>query len=166
MLWAEYPESEVAFRLESHELQQMNRYTESDRLAEERLQRIPDDIQALRTQFEVAMGRGDYATADEWNTKTMNHEMAVAQDFNSAAWKALFTGKVTQADMDYALRAMQLAEDETSIMHTLACLYIEQDNGPKATVILCDQWTLCDFRNPTGTIGMHSADLRNFTASA
>lgn len=148
LLVNEYPESEEAFQIETRELMQMNRHAEMDKAAGERLQRIPDDIQAMRTHLEAAMGREDYVAASVWNKKIISHDKASANDLNSAAWNVLFTGKVTQADVEFALKALELSPDETSTMHTLACLYAEMGNAPKATEILLRSMDLLNLDEP------------------
>ncbi len=55
---------------------------------------------------------------------------------NNIAWYALFTGKVDQADIDTAIKSTQLAKDDPSILHTLACLYAEEGKTKEAHDLL------------------------------
>ena len=148
LLADEYPESEEAFQIEANELLQLKKFAEAEKASEERLKRIPDDLQAMRIHVEAAMGREDYAAAHDWSMKLISNEKATSTDLNTAAWDALFTGKVSQTDIDYALNALQLNQEDTSTMHTLACLYGEQGNASKATEILLRSMDLMNIAEP------------------
>jgi tetratricopeptide (TPR) repeat protein len=148
LLVNEYPESEEAFQLEAHELLQLNKYAEAERAADDRLKRIPDDLEAMRIHLEAAMGREDYSSARDWSMKLLNNQRAISIDLNSVAWDALFTGKISPADIDQALNALQLNQDDPSTMHTLACLYSEQGNASKAAEILARSMDLLNMAEP------------------
>jgi tetratricopeptide (TPR) repeat protein len=94
------------------------------------------------------MGREDYSSARDWSMKLLNNQRAISIDLNSVAWDALFTGKISPADIDQALNALQLNQDDPSTMHTLACLYSEQGNASKAAEILARSMDLLNMAEP------------------
>jgi hypothetical protein len=50
---------------------------------------------------------------------------AQAQDLNRMSWYAIFGGTVAPSDVEDALKGSQINEEDTSMLHTLGCVYAE-----------------------------------------
>lgn len=133
----QYPESRREFFDQGWALRGLGRFQDADTLAEDRLKRIPDDIDAQQELVASAMAREDYNLAHERGLKILASGKADASDLNLNAWISLFTGKVTQQDLANATEAAQLSQnDNTSILHTLGCVYAELGKTKEAREVL------------------------------
>jgi tetratricopeptide (TPR) repeat protein len=132
----QYPESRREFLDQGFALRGLGRFQDADALAQERLKRIPDDIDAQRELVASAVAREDYDLAHGLSLKIVASDKAVAYDLNLAAWTALFTGRVTQEDLANATRAVQLSQNEPSHLHTLGCIYVEMGRTKEAREVL------------------------------
>lgn len=135
-LAAQYPESRRIFLNESFELRALSHFDEADRLAEDRLQRMPGDIDAMRALADSASIRGDYVKAHALGQRILAEGKAEAQDLNNIAWLSLFVGKVESADIEDALKATQLSQNNASYLHTLGCIYAEVGKTKEAREVL------------------------------
>ncbi|MGA2570335.1 MAG: DUF3857 domain-containing protein [Terracidiphilus sp.] len=139
------PESKEAFVDNAYALMGLGRYDEAIALADERLKLLENDTDALSMKVQIEADRGNYPAASEWAKKLADLGNADAMLLNNVAWDALFTGKVSQDDVDKAIRATQMQKDAPSILHTLACLYAEVGNTKDAHDVLLramDDWDL------------------------
>jgi len=132
----QYPESRREFLDQGFGLRGLGRFQDADALAQDRLKRIPDDIDAQRELLASALAREDYDLAHGLSLKIVASDTAVAYDLNLAAWTALFTGKVTQEDLANATRAVQLSQNDPYILHTLGCIYAEMEKTKEAREVL------------------------------
>jgi len=132
----QYPESRRVFMLKSAQLRILGRPDESDRLAEERLHRNPEDLDALRILVWGAQDREDYSKAHELAQNIIDAGKAEPDDLNNIAWQALFTGKVGRPDIEDALKAAQLSQNNPGILHTLGCVYAETGKTKEAREVL------------------------------
>ena len=121
----QYPESARMFNVESFDLRALGRFEAADKLAADRLHRTPDDIDAMRALVWNAITREDYVKAHTLAQSIIGEGKAEAQDLNTTAWGSLFTPKVDPSDVEAALKATQLSDNNTSYSHTLGCLYLE-----------------------------------------
>jgi tetratricopeptide (TPR) repeat protein len=144
----QYPDSEMAFFNQSFDLRALGRFEEADRLAAERLKRIPGDIAAMRVLVWSAAARGDYLKAHALAQNIIDEGKAEAQDLNSIAWYSLFTGKVEPADVEDALKAAELSKDNTSVLHTLGCVYAEVGKTKEAREVLIQSMDLLNLDEP------------------
>jgi predicted Zn-dependent protease len=144
----QYPASDVAFTGQSLNLRALRRFDEADRLAAERLQRIPRDLAAMRALVYSASGRGDYVRAHRLGQNILDEGKAVPQDLNDIAWNSLFTGEVEPADIEDALKAAQLSENSAPILHTLACVYAEVGRVKEAREVLIRSMDSLDLDEP------------------
>ena len=139
------PESKVAFLENGTALIGLGRYDEAMALADERLKLFDNDTDALRMKMRVEADRGNYAAAIEWAKKIIALGQEDAWLLNNAAWDAIFSGKVSQEDVDRAIRATQMKKDSPSYLHTLACVYAETGDTKDAHDLLLramDDWNL------------------------
>ena len=114
----------------------MGRFEEADRVVADRLKRIPDDVFAMRTLVWIAIARGDYVQAHALDQNIIDGGKAEPQDLNSISWHSLFVGKVEATDIEDALKAAQLSGNNTSILHTLGCVYAEVGKTKEAREVL------------------------------
>jgi Flp pilus assembly protein TadD len=144
----QYPESRRIFVNQSFDLRALGRSEEADRLAEDRLQRISGDLDAMRALVWSASAREDYVKAHALDQKIFEVGKAEPQDLNGIAWRALFTGKVEGSDIEDALRAAQLSQNDPNILHTLGCLYAEVGKTKEAREVLVQAMDLLNLDEP------------------
>jgi tetratricopeptide (TPR) repeat protein len=130
------PESRRAFIFNAQALMGLGRYDEAIALADERLKLLEADQDALSMKMRIEADRGNFTAARGWAQKLIDQGKEDASLLNSSAWFALFTGKVDQADIDMSIKSTQLAKDNASILHTLACLYAEAGKTKEAHDLL------------------------------
>lgn len=130
------PESKRLFRDRAIALIRLGRWSDADQYADERLSRKPQDLDALRILIGSAVAREDYKRAHSFDQKLLASGKAEAGDLNNSAWHALYTGAVTDADVDTAVRAAQMSQDSAGVLHTLACVYAEVGKTKEARELL------------------------------
>jgi tetratricopeptide (TPR) repeat protein len=125
-LAAAYPDSAGGFQLRVTLLIGLKRTADARRAAEARLQKLSDDVDALRALFQTAALEGDYAGAEQWGRRLVALSGAVAEDFNSLAWNALFREGAMDRAIEDSRRAVDLSKQANAAsLHTLATLYAE-----------------------------------------
>lgn len=132
----QYPESRRAFLNESYALRNLGRYDEAEALAKDRLKRLPDDVDATVALALLAQARDDYPAAIEFEHNIQAAGKADASTMNIIAWLSLFTGKVTDADIQTAIRSSEMSPNTWYILHTLGCLYAEAGKTKEARDVL------------------------------
>jgi Flp pilus assembly protein TadD len=132
----QYPESITNFRDEMFALRGLRKFKEANALAQDRMNRIPDDIEAQRAFLNTAVSAEEYSRVRESAVKLAQNTKAEASDFNFLAWNALFTGKVESEDIAYAIKAVQLDQNDMAALHTLGCIYAEIGKTKEAREIL------------------------------
>lgn len=130
------PESKVLFLWYAFALQGLARWSELDRIAEERLSRKPHDLDAMRLLVASSEGRGDFKLARSLGRKIEASGKAEQRDLNNLAWDSLFTGSVDDSDVEVAVKAAQMAQDNSNVLHTLACVYAEVGKIREAREVL------------------------------
>jgi tetratricopeptide (TPR) repeat protein len=130
------PESSRAFWWNSWALTGLGRYDEAIALSNERLKLLDGDEDAQRRKMFVEFDRGDVIAARGSAQKLIDQGKENANLLNTSAWDALFTGKVVQADIDMSIKSTQMAKDNSSFLHTLACLYAEAGKPKEARDLL------------------------------
>jgi transglutaminase-like putative cysteine protease/tetratricopeptide (TPR) repeat protein len=144
----QYPESARIFLVESFDLRALGRFDDANKLATARLQRIPGDIDAMRALVWSALYRGDYVKAHALSQNILNEGKAEPRDLNSIAWGSLFIPRVEPSDIDAALKATQLSNNNTSYSHTLGCLYAEVGKTKEAREVLIRSMDLRNLDEP------------------
>jgi tetratricopeptide (TPR) repeat protein len=132
----QYPESRRVFLNQSFDLRSLGHFEEADRLAEDRLQRVSGDVDAMRALVWSATTRGDYVKAHTLDQRILAEGKAESQDLNNISWLSLFTGKIEDSDIEDALKAAQLSQNNASILHTLGCVYAEIGKTKEAREVL------------------------------
>ncbi|MGA8406275.1 MAG: DUF3857 domain-containing protein [Candidatus Acidiferrales bacterium] len=121
----QYPESRLLFLDRSQALRNLRRFDEADALANDRLKRLPDDVDAYVALSFLEQARDDYPAAIAFEQKIQASGKADGSTLNAIAWISLFTAKVTDADVQTAIRSSQMSPNSWYILHTLGCLYAE-----------------------------------------
>ncbi len=132
----QYPESERVFLSQSFNLRALGRFEEADRLSTDRLKRIPGDLVAMQALVWSAITRGDYAKAHARDQDIIDEGKAEAQDLYLIAWLSLLTGKVEPSDIEDALKAAQLSNNNIPILLMLGCVYAEVGKTKEAREVL------------------------------
>jgi tetratricopeptide (TPR) repeat protein len=130
------PESRSAFLTNVDALIGLSRYDDGLRIADERLKLFEGDADALQAKMRIEVSRGNYAAARVWIQKLIDQGKGDANLLNSMAWFALYTPKIDQSDVEVAVKATQMDRDNPSILHTLACLYMETGKTKEAHDLL------------------------------
>jgi len=132
----QYPESESALGAQEFSLMALGRFDDAKALAEDRLKRLPGDLAGMRWLAHVDEFRADYANAQTSWQKIIDAGQAEPEDLNGASWNSLYTGKTGPADVENAVKATQLSNNSTSILHTLGCVYAEVGKTKEAREVL------------------------------
>ena len=135
-LLKQFPESSRVFWWNSWALTCLGRHNEAIALSDERLKLLDGDEDALKRKMYVEADRGDFVAARGWVQKLIDLGKEDASLLNASAWFALFSGKVEQADIDASIKSTQMAKDNPSYLHTLACLYAETGKTKEAHDLL------------------------------
>jgi tetratricopeptide (TPR) repeat protein/transglutaminase-like putative cysteine protease len=136
LLLKQEPESRRAYMSSTFALMGLGRYDEAIALTDARLKLLDGDQDAIMMKMRIEADRGNFTAARGWVQKLIDQGKEDASLLNSSAWFALFTGKVEQADIDMSIKSTQLAKDNPSILHTLACLYAEAGKTKEAHDLL------------------------------
>lgn len=147
-LYSQHPDSLQMYFDVSFELRMLGRFDEADGLAKDRLKRTPDDIGPLRELVYSAIEREHYDDARKLIQQIVQAGKANAFDLNNRAWYALFTGRISDADVDDAVKASQLSPNSPAILHTLGCLYAEIGKTKEAREVLVQAMDLLNLDEP------------------
>lgn len=127
------PDSDVLYRAQLMSLIELQRWDDLRRIADARLAKVPDDLLGQNTLAELAVRKGDFDEAERIFQRVLDSGKADADQYNEAAWIALFRGRVDERTMEMAQRAASLSEyQDYSILHTLATVYAEQGKSAEA----------------------------------
>jgi len=132
----QYPESIAAFIDNVWALENLGRFDDALAVADQRLKLLDGDEEALRRKMYIEESRCNFTAARGWAQKLVDQGKENANLLNTLAWYALFTGKVENADIAAAIKATQLSKDNSSHLHTLACLYAETGKTKEARDLL------------------------------
>lgn len=132
----QFPESRQAFIYNMEALMGLGRHDQAIALADERLKLLENDQDALMMKMETEANRSNFAAARGLAQKLIDQGKENAGLLNNIAWYALFTGKVEDTDIATAIKSTQMAKDNPSILHTLACLYAEVGRTKEAHDLL------------------------------
>ena len=141
------PDSATAFLALAGTLTQNGNAEEAQKLAQARLQKLPNDPAAVRMLSRAAMQSGDFESADKYVRQLIDRSDATAGDYNNVAWNALFTGKPLDRAIEDANQAVSLSGDWASV-HTLAALYAEAGNSLEARTKLLECMDLAGREEP------------------
>lgn len=149
-IWKQYPDSTRAFLNVEESLRALKRSEEGDAIAQERLKKLPDDIDAQAALAINAEFRGEYAKAKEYEEKIDAMGRADGSTLNAIAWLSLYTGHVGDSDIQTAIRGTQLNPRSWPILHTLACLYAEVGRVKESRDIFRQAMDIAEMDQPNG----------------
>jgi transglutaminase-like putative cysteine protease/Flp pilus assembly protein TadD len=147
-LYAQFPESQRAFAFEALDLRALGRFQEAEQLVQERLERMPGDVDARRHKASNAIARGQYEEAHTIEEKIVSDGKSESTDLNSIAWDALFTGRIAASDIEAAIKGAQLSSNSAGILHTLGCVYAEVGKTKEAREVLVQAMDKMDLDEP------------------
>jgi tetratricopeptide (TPR) repeat protein len=145
------PHSRRLFFAQSAHLRALGRFDEADRLAQERLQAIPDDIDALRSLAASSAARHDYAGAYDRGLQIVANGNSGPADMNEVAWLSLFYARPGGPDVDMAVRATQGRENASAALHTLGCAYAEVGKTREAREVLLQAMDAANLAQPNSS---------------
>jgi tetratricopeptide (TPR) repeat protein len=134
-LIATHPDSPTAFQGHVDALIENGRISDAAQLANQRLERLPRDPDAMRALSECASRSRDYAAAQTHALKIVDDLNPTRNDYTAAAWLALFTGKFVERAIEHAQHASKddsERKDQARSLNTLAALYAESGKSLEA----------------------------------
>jgi tetratricopeptide (TPR) repeat protein/transglutaminase-like putative cysteine protease len=144
----QYPESARVFSFESWALRMLGRFADAQALAQQRLKRIPDDVDAIKALHWNAIAQEDYRAAYDLMRKVVDLGKADPEDLNGMAWLTLYFARPEGPDIESALKSSQLRQNDTNTLHTLGCLYAEAGKTKEAYEVLIHAMDLRDLDEP------------------
>jgi tetratricopeptide (TPR) repeat protein len=144
----QYPESKYVFNSESFALRALGRFDEANDLAQQRLKRLPDDLDAMQALVHNAVAREDYRAAHDQTQKLVDAGKADASDFNGLAWQTLFYARQGGPDIESAIKASEMSQNNPHILHTLGCVYAEAGRTKEAREVLIQGMDVQDLDEP------------------
>ena len=144
----QYPESATVFYSESYALRGLGRFADAEALAQQRLKRLPDDVDALKALEWNAVAQENYRLAYELGQKLVAAGKADASDLNMSGWLTLFFDRPGGPDIETALKSSQLGPNDFHTLHTLGCLYAEAGKTKEAYGVLIQAMDLENLDEP------------------
>jgi tetratricopeptide (TPR) repeat protein len=144
------PMSRKVFFAQSSSLGALKRFEEAEALADKRLQISPGDIDAYRSLARNLAAHRNYSGAYEASRKITTNANSGASDLNEAAWLTLFFDRPGGPDIDDAVRAAQLNDNNPATLHTLGCLYAEVGKIKEAREVLLQAMDAQNLDEPSG----------------
>lgn len=125
-LVAKEPDSGAAFVALATALSYTGGNAECEALAKARLERLPNDRDALRALSQNAAATFDFVAAERYAQQIVEHTPERA-DYNNAAWYGLLAGNLEHA-MENAQKATagERGRGAAASLHTLAAVYAEK----------------------------------------
>jgi tetratricopeptide (TPR) repeat protein len=121
-----YPQSASAFNYLATADIHLEDWSDLERIAQQRLQQIPDDLVAVRELARADFARGELQNGRERLKPLLDNSRVTAGDLNDYAWAALFTRDDESGAVEIAQRAVSMSGQKNyDILHTLACLYAD-----------------------------------------
>jgi len=131
-LYTTMPDSGTAFNMLTAALTQLDRHAEAEKLANDRLVKIPRDEDALRSLAMSSMHEGKYDACEKQFRTVIEQLTPNANDYNNMAWAELLRGSELDRALEDARHAMQLPGASAALLHTLASLYAETGKSLEA----------------------------------
>jgi tetratricopeptide (TPR) repeat protein len=139
---ASHPDSATAFSTHVDALLLNGKAAQASALAMQRLERLPNDREAVHARAISAAGAKDYASAQKYALEVLEKSRAKPEDFAFAGWMALFTDQQFDRAIEHAQRG---SRDETKkkdgdedlrALHALAGLYAATGKSIEARTAL------------------------------
>ena len=151
-IWSElarqFPESATALYCQAGALHVLGRFGEAEAIAQQRLKRLPDDIDAIASLENTAVFQEHYREAYDWLYKLVEAGKVDAPGLNNLAWTSLFFERSQGPDIEAALKSLQLNQNNPGTLHTLGCIYAEMGKTKEAYDVLIHAMDLLDLDEP------------------
>jgi tetratricopeptide (TPR) repeat protein len=144
----QYPDSKRLFAEQEFALNGLGLFAQADALSQGLLERLPNDLDAMRALVTTATTQENYVLARDRGMKISQAGKAEATDLNGIAWTALFTGKVDQTDLDSAIKGAQMSQNGAAVLHTLGCVYADMGNTKQAREVLIQAMDVLSLDEP------------------
>ncbi|MBV8519125.1 MAG: DUF3857 domain-containing protein [Acidobacteria bacterium] len=135
---AAYPDSPRALTALVHALISSGDAAGAEQVAKGRLEKMPNDRDALRLLSEVAEDKGQYDTASKYLRQLIDQSSATSDDYNAIAWAELFLGNAYDKAIDDAHQATSMPGGGWPALHTLASAYAEAGKSLEARTKLLE----------------------------
>jgi len=142
------PDSTIAFMMYATALVENDQAGEARRIAEARLEKSPNDLDALRMLWLAATSKGDFEAAGAHLQRLIDHSQPEPSDYNNLAWNALFTGTAFDQAIEHANHAVSISGSWGAI-HTLAALYAEAGKNLEARTKLLEAMDTAGHEEPS-----------------
>lgn len=149
VLLKDNPDSNIALEMLAMAAKETSNWKDWDAAANSRLAKHPNEKQVLRLMSQAAVARGDYAQGVQYLKTLQDSGKGDFTDLNGMAWLSLFTGKITQHDVDMSQQSnMQTQNKSYATLHTLACLYAEVGKTVEARQVIAQAMKASSLRQP------------------
>jgi Tfp pilus assembly protein PilF len=95
-----------------------------------------------------AIAREEFGKGREIAQEIVRSGKATLLDLNHVAWYSLFAGGPADSDLETALKAAQLSDNNAGVLHTLGCLYAERGRLKEAREVLVQAMDSGNFESP------------------
>jgi len=127
-----FPDSPTALDLQSEVLIGAYKTETAIALSKARIQKEPQDKKAYRNLARAYTRAGQYNEAIKVLSTMIDNGLSDGLDYNEMAWDYLFVEKTGTKGLEIGLKASQARQNDTSILHTIACLFVENNQLKEA----------------------------------
>ena len=126
-----HPESPAVARLLLNTYDGLERWSDMELLANQRLTRDPDELAASRALAQAKSGEGKFSESEALYRKLADSPKGSWYEWNQFGWLAVFANDLTSEKIASVQQAMGNAPN-ASILHTLATMYADAGKGVEA----------------------------------
>jgi tetratricopeptide (TPR) repeat protein len=134
-LLSQFPDSQTALGHQLNALRMLKRFTEADRLVDERIARDPSEVYLYLVGAGIASEGGNLARAEELEKKLIAMGKGGSTALNSLAWDYLVEGKNLEEALELSRRSATPAGGFGEL-HTLASIYAETGKTTEARQVI------------------------------
>ncbi|MGD0734700.1 MAG: DUF3857 domain-containing protein [Terracidiphilus sp.] len=150
---ATHPDSYVAINFAGLDASLLKDWSDWNRTIDARIAKRPDDENLLHLKARFAQDQGDFALTRATEQLIIDKGKAVANDYNTYAWSALFDGQVSPDVVKAAQQANLLGNNANfAELHTLACIYAYQGKTTEARELLLKAMTVANLSEPNSSV--------------
>ena len=132
-----YPRSTRAFLAWCRTQSEQEKWKSLRAAANARLELLPEDSIALRVLADAAQHEGKLDEADTYLEQVLNTTDAWANDYNTRAWLQLFRrSPANDETLKWAHQAVEQGGTGSAALHTLACVYADQEMTAEAYEVM------------------------------